>query len=75
MNDDEYLIFVISKESIIKDLESIGVNRGDHIGLSLSFKSVGYVKGGPSAFIDALLEIIGPEGTIMVPTYTNYFPI
>ncbi len=31
--------------------------------------------GGPDALIDALLEAVGPEGTIMMPTYTRSFPV
>lgn len=63
----------ISKNHIIRDLNQIGVNKGDHVGLGLSFKSIGHVMGGPEAFIDALLEVVGSEGTIMIPTYTRFY--
>ena len=65
----------ISKDCIIRDLREIGVKEGDHIAVALSLKSIGYVKGGPEAFIDALLESVGPNGTIMMNTHTRGFPI
>lgn len=64
----------VSKDRVIRDLRKIGVKEGDHIAVALSFKSIGYVKGGPEAFIDALLEAVGPNGTIMMNTFTKSFP-
>ncbi len=48
---------------------------GDHVAVALSFKSVGLIEGGPEAFIDGLLEAVGSEGTIMMNTFTQNFPI
>jgi len=64
----------ISKERIISDLRQIGVQEGDHLAVALSLKSIGYVKGGADAFIDALLDTVGPNGTIMMNTHTRSFP-
>lgn len=64
----------VTKDWIIKDLKRIGVKEGDHVAVTLSLKSIGYVKGGPDAFIDALLETVGPHGTIMMNTYTRASP-
>jgi len=61
----------VSKDRIISDLRRIGVKEGDHVAVALSLKSIGYVKGGPEAFIDALLEAVGPNGTIMMNTHTR----
>jgi aminoglycoside 3-N-acetyltransferase len=65
----------ITKQIINRDLEKIGVQKGDHLGLGISYKSIGYVNGGPEAFIDALIEAVGSEGTIMMNAYTNFFSI
>ncbi len=62
----------ISIDRIRSDLESIGLRKGDHVGLGISFKELGYVKGGPEAFVDTLLKVVGSEGTVMIPTYTRY---
>lgn len=36
-----------------------------------SFSNVGPIDGGPDALIDALLETLGPEGTLVMPSWTN----
>lgn len=64
----------ITKDRIISDLKKIGMRKGDHVAVTLSLKSIGFVKGGPEAFIDALLETVGPDGTIMMNTFTLSFP-
>ena len=63
----------ITKNQIISDLKNLGVKKGDHIAVALSFKSIGYVVGGPDAFIDALLAVVGSEGTIIMNTFTLSF--
>jgi len=65
----------VSKDQIIRDLRKIGVDRGDHLGVALSLKSIGHVQGGPEAFIDALLEVVGLNGTVMMNTFTRFFPL
>jgi aminoglycoside N3'-acetyltransferase len=65
----------ITKDQIRTDLRKMGITEGDHVAVTLSFKSIGFVNGGPDAFIDALLEVVGPEGTIMMNTFTLSFPI
>ena len=57
---------LITKERIINDLKRSGVKNGDHLSVALSFNSIGYVDGGPNIFIDALLETVGADGTIMM---------
>lgn len=71
--DDSFFRGEITQELISKDLERIGVSHGDHLALGLSFESIAYVKGGPQAFIDTLIKVVGSGGTIMVPTFTRFF--
>ncbi|WP_455277740.1 AAC(3) family N-acetyltransferase [[Eubacterium] cellulosolvens] len=61
----------ITQNDIVKDLRKIGVKKGDHLAVALSFKSIGHVIGGPKAFIKALLETVDSNGTIMMPTFTR----
>jgi len=42
---------------------------GDFVLVHSSFKSLGEVDGGPQVVIDALLECIGKNGTLLMPTY------
>lgn len=46
------------------------VSAGDTVMLHSSYKSLGGVDGGPQAVIDALMDAAGPEGTVLLPTFT-----
>ena len=74
-NNPQSDIKVIPKQKLIQDLERIGVRQGDTLATPASFKSIGPVEGGPEGFIDALLEAVGPDGTLMMNTFTKSFPI
>jgi len=60
----------ITKERLAGDLKSLDILRGSILALHSSMKSLGRVEGGPDAVIDAFLEVLGPEGTLLVPTFT-----
>ena len=62
---------VVTKTHIVEGLRSIGVKAGDLLQVHSSMKSFGYVEGGPDAAIDALLTAVGPEGTVMAPTFNH----
>lgn len=59
---------VILKEDIISELRRIGLNNGDTVMVHTSLTSMGYVCGGAQTVIEALLEVVGENGTIMMPT-------
>lgn len=63
----------ITKESLKSDLRKIGLEQGDHVSIASALSTVGHISGGPEAFIDAVMDVIGPEGTLMVNTYTPFF--
>jgi aminoglycoside 3-N-acetyltransferase len=65
-----------SKERIIEDLRDLRVLEGDALIVHASMRAVGEVEGGADAVIDALLEVVGPEGTVMAPAFNmdNYAP-
>ena len=46
------------------------VTEGEHLMVHTSYKALGGVEGGPNAVIDILLELLGPEGTLLLPTFT-----
>ena len=58
-----------TKAQISADLKRLGITPGDVVFLHSSLKSLGFVEGGPQTVIDALLEVIGPGGTLLLPTY------
>jgi len=60
-----------SKERIQEDLRDLRIREGDALIVHASLRAVGKVEGGADTVIDALLEVVGPEGTILTPTF-NY---
>ena len=59
---------VITKEIIVNELKKIGLEKNDVVMVHTSLKSMGYVCGGAQTIIEALIDVVGPEGTIMMPT-------
>jgi aminoglycoside N3'-acetyltransferase len=60
---------LITKRTLRAGLESLGIEAGDALMLHSSLKSIGYVDGGPRTVLEALVEAVGPGGTLVVPTY------
>ena len=56
---------MITFDSLRNDLKALGVSSGDLLFLRISYKAIGRVEGGPKTFVDALLDVVGKEGTIV----------
>ena len=48
-------------------LKEVGVKKGQAIMVHTSLSSLGYVCGGAQSVIEALIESVGEEGTILMP--------
>lgn len=59
---------IVLKQDVLEVLTQIGVCRGDTLMVHTSLGSLGFVCGGPQVVIEALLETVGSEGTVMMPT-------
>ena len=59
---------VILKDEIIQKLKEVGLKSGDTVVVHTSLGKMGYVCGGAQAVIEALMEVVGDSGTIMMPT-------
>lgn len=59
----------LTKTDIVAGLQQLGVPEGAILLVHSSLSSLGHVEGGPETVIDALLEAVGPEGTILMPAY------
>ncbi len=60
-------------DRVVSDLRALGVARGDFLILHSSFKSLGLSEGSPADVIASILEALGPQGTVMVPTFAYCF--
>mgnify|MGYP000487900912 CR=1 FL=1 len=61
----------LTKSDLISDLRQIGIVNGDSVLVHSSLSRIGHLKDGPKTFVDALLEVVGDEGTILMPTSPN----
>ena len=59
---------VILKEEIVQKLREVGLEKGDAVMVHTSLKRMGYICGGAQTVIEALMEVVGENGTIMMPT-------
>ena len=58
----------VVKSDIADALKRAGLQKGDSVMVHASLGKIGYVCGGPQAVIEALIECVGEEGTVMMPT-------
>lgn len=59
---------IVLKKDVMDALEKAGVSKGQTIMVHTSLSRLGYVCGGAQIIIEALLESVGGNGTIMMPT-------
>jgi len=57
--------------SLTADLRELGVEKGMTLLMHASSRSLGRVRGGGPATLRALRGALGPEGTLVVPTFTE----
>ena len=59
---------LVLKSDIMNALQKVGVKPGQTIMVHTSLSNLGYVCGGAQIVIEALLDCVGEEGTIMMPS-------
>ncbi|CAN5482588.1 AAC(3) family N-acetyltransferase [soil metagenome] len=60
-----------TRASIADDLGALGVTSGSTLLVHSSLKSIGWVSGGPVSVIQALLDVVGDDGTLVTPAHTG----
>lgn len=58
----------IRPEAVAAGLATLGVRPGDTLLLHSALSSLGHVAGGAEALVQALLDLLGPAGTLAAPT-------
>ncbi len=57
--------------SLVSDLIALGMNEGMTLLVHSSLRSLGWVCGGPVSVILALEQVLGTEGTLVMPTHSS----
>ena len=61
----------ITAVSLVRDFFSLGVRVGDALLVHSSVRALGWVCGGATAVVSALLEVLGSDGTLVVPAFSS----
>lgn len=70
MNEKKQERAILTQEDLVKDFRACGVAKGQHLIVHASLSRLGFVVGGAETLIRALLELVGEEGTLMMPSQT-----
>ena len=62
---------MISKQDIIMAARKLGLKKGDVVLVHSSFKSLGPVQNGAQDVIGGFSEVLGDEGTLVMPTFVQ----
>ena len=60
----------LTVHTLAEQLKACGLSAGQTVLVHTSMSKLGWVCGGPVAIIQALLAVLGPSGTLMMPTHT-----
>jgi aminoglycoside N3'-acetyltransferase len=64
---------MINYNDLVNGFKELGLAAGDTVLVHSSYKSFGGVEGGPQAVIEALLDVLTPEGTLIMPAFSFDF--
>lgn len=60
----------LTVESLAAHLADCGLSAGQTVLVHSAMSKIGWIAGGPEAVILALLHVLGPQGTLMMPAHT-----
>lgn len=60
-----------TRDSLGRDLATLGVGPGQLVMMHVSMRALGFVVGGAVTLLDAVLDRLGPTGTLMMPAHSG----
>lgn len=61
----------VTSQEVERGLRQLGVREGGVLLVHASMSRLGYVLHGPGSVLSALERVLGPEGTLLIPTFTG----
>lgn len=63
--------YVVTKDLLVQEFRNIGLYKGMTLLVHSSLRSLGWVSGGSTAVVQALMEVITEEGSLVMPTHSG----
>ena len=60
----------VAVDDIVSGLHDAKIRRGDVVLVHAAMRTFGNVQGGGKTVVEAFLKVLGPEGTLIMPTFT-----
>lgn len=57
---------VVTRQQLVSGLKALGVKAGQTLMLHASVKAIGWILGGPIVVLEALIDVLTPDGTVMM---------
>jgi aminoglycoside 3-N-acetyltransferase len=68
---DNHIDTPVTQAMIVAGLRELGLGAGDGVIVHSSLKSFGLVEGGPRTVVEALMEVLTPQGTLLMPSFNH----
>lgn len=63
--------FCLDQAKILVALEAVGVKPGMAVCVHSALSRLGHIDGGPDTLINALMEAVGPDGALLMPSFST----
>jgi aminoglycoside 3-N-acetyltransferase len=63
---------LVDRDQLVADLRALGLRQGQDLLIHCSLSRIGWVDGGAATLLSAILEVVGPAATLVVPTETTW---
>src|SRR4051794_21215953 len=60
----------LQRTDLVDGFRRVGLRAGQVVLVHSALRTFGEVEGGAETVVDALLDVVGPRGTLVVPTFT-----